>query len=149
MDSCGSCSCLRLLGILLLCLPLFCSARSLHVNTSNVEEVGVWGFFTVCRGGCFGFFWPKVILKLSIPGMILKSSFWFVFLLAILKSKRHCLVFYLTNDWVKILFRNVCPWCTYMNVFAECISSHCFRWIVGTSQWTSIFKRLFVCEYYT
>lgn len=70
-----SCSCLLLLGIFLFCLPLFCSVRSLHVNIFSVKEVGVWGFFTVCRGGGFGFFHPKIILELSLLGRILRAPF--------------------------------------------------------------------------
>lgn len=71
----GSCSCLLLLGIFLLCLPFFCSVRTLHVNALSVKEVHVWGFFTVCRGGCFLFFRPTIILELSLLGRILRAPF--------------------------------------------------------------------------
>lgn len=70
-----SCSCLLLLGIFLLGLPLFCSVSCLHVNAFSVKEVGVWGVFTACRGDCFGFFQPKIILELSLLGRILRALF--------------------------------------------------------------------------
>lgn len=71
-----TCSCLLLLGIFLLCLPLFCSVRSLHVNTSNVKEVGVWVFFLQCiEEVVLVFLQPKIILELSLLGKILRAPF--------------------------------------------------------------------------
>lgn len=103
----------------------------------SVLKKWVFGAFLQCV--------EEVVLVFSGLKLSWNSHYWggFSELLLIcvpvghLKKQTGVFVFCLTNDCVKILFRNVCPWCMYMNVkcmFAEWASSHCFRWIVETSQ---------------
>lgn len=63
-----TCSCLLLLGIFLLCLPLFCSVRSLHVNIFSVKEVGVWSFFLQCV--------EEIVFILSCLKLSWNSHYW-------------------------------------------------------------------------